>query len=245
MIVWTVLGVLCVAYFIFLIAYCGFTSNFFLVWLFFGLGCFLLRISAKKHWISTHIPLWCQRTAGVCILLGLIVFIIIEGMIFSGYKAPKETAPDYVIVLGASVKPTGPSKILRYRLDRAYTCYEENSETVFIVSGGQGSNEPMTEAESMAAYLIEKGIPKEQILQENQSVNTNQNLLFSKELIPDGKSVGVVSNNFHIFRATHIAKKAGYDKVYGIPAGTDLWTQPNNLLREFCGVMKDFLMQNM
>lgn len=61
---------------------------------------------------------------------------------------------DYIIVLGAQVKESGPSVILRYRLDRAVSYLKENDNTLVIVSGGQGANEKATEASVMKEYLV-------------------------------------------------------------------------------------------
>ena len=61
---------------------------------------------------------------------------------------------DYIIVLGAQVKESGSSVILRYRLDRAVSYLKENDNTLVIVSGGQGANEKATEASVMKEYLV-------------------------------------------------------------------------------------------
>ena len=92
----------------------------------------------------------------------------------------------------------------------------------------------------MKQYLMEQGLPAERIQEENQSTNTRENLTFSKQLIPEDASVGIISNGFHICRALHLAKALGYEDVSGIPAKSDLATQPTNLLREFFAVVKDF-----
>ena len=78
------------------------------------------------------------------------------------------------------------------------------------------------------------------IIEEDQSTNTRENLLFSQKWIPEGSSVGIISNDFHICRALHLAETLGYEDASGIPAKSDLPTQPANLLREFFAVVKDF-----
>ena len=90
------------------------------------------------------------------------------------------------------------------------------------------------------------GIEKERIFREDKSKNTFQNLTFSAEFLDkETDSVGVVSNNFHVFRAVKIAEKAGYQNVCGIAAKGEPFLQINNMVREFLGVMKDFLVGNM
>lgn len=123
----------------------------------------------------------------------------------------------------------GPSPVLKYRLDKAVEYLNENPDTVCIVSGGQGSNEPWSEAEGMARYLQEKGIDTARILTEDQSQTTGQNITNSKKLMKEGASVGIVTNNFHVFRALQIAKKYGLSDVCGIAADST-----PNICRTIC-----------
>lgn len=91
---------------------------------------------------------------------------------------------------------TEPSAVLQYRLDRAADYLEQNPDTVCIVSGAQGRNEPCTEAEGMADYLLAKGIPAERILQEREAHTTAENLAYSRKLMPEGSSVGSLPTIF-------------------------------------------------
>ena len=146
-------------------------------------------------------------------------------------------------MLGAQLKTTGPSRVLQYRLDTAYEYLTAHPDTKVIVSGGQGSNEPASEAQGMCDYLVKRGIEPDRIILEDRSVNTEQNIRFSKDFLQaDTDKVGIVSNNFHVFRAVKLAKAAGYRNVVGIAAPATAFYLPNNMLREFFGVVKDFLM---
>ena len=151
----------------------------------------------------------------------------------------------YIIVLGAQVRENGSSVVLRYRLDTAIEYLEENPETICIVSGGQGANEPFSEAEGMANYLIENGIEKDRILLENKSKNTVQNMQYSSALMDETyNSVGIVTNNFHMFRAMKLAKAQGLKNVCAIAADSNVLYLPNNVLRECLGILKDWAMKN-
>ena len=232
-------GILCLAYFILLLVCSGFTSTFYLVWPAMAVGFFMLGWLFKIHFWQ-HLP---AAARGVILLLcsaGLVFFIGVEGMILKASIQEPPTPREYVIVLGAHVRHSGPSRALALRLDKAYEYAANYPNTILIVSGGQGSNEPCAESFIMKQYLTEKGLPEDRILEENQSKNTRENLTFSKAMIPQGASVGIVSNGFHICRALHLAKTLGYEDVSGIPAKGDLFTQPANLLREFFAVVKDF-----
>ncbi len=232
-------GLVCLAYFILLLIYSGFTSAFYLVWPFMAAGFFLSGWLFKIHFWQ-HLPTAVRAVILLLCSAGLIFFIGVEGMILKASVQEPSSPREYVIVLGAHVRESGPSRALMLRLDKAYEYAIAHPDTILIVSGGQGNNEPCAESFAMQAYLEEKGLPADRILQEDQSSNTRENLTFSKAMIPAGASVGIVSNGFHICRALHLAKTLGFDDVSGIPASGDLLTQPANLLREFFAVVKDF-----
>ena len=98
----------------------------------------------------------------------------------------------------------------------------------------------------MAAYLTRRGVSPDRIIQESNSTNTVQNIVFSLELIGSvDRRIGIVTNNFHVFRATRLARKAGAQHVEGIAAYSTLWNLPNNLLRESFAVIKDFAVGNL
>lgn len=240
------LGIVCLVYFISIAFFVGHGTNFYFIWLFLGIGLLILAILLKKGIWETYIPLWFRRLFVACVCLGLAVFIFVEGCIISGFSKTAPIELDYLVVLGAQMKRSGPSKALQYRLDAAIEYMQENPGTKIIVSGGQGSDEHISEAQGMYDYLIEKGISQEKITMEDESTNTFQNLTFSAEYLDEKvDSVGVVSNNFHVFRAVKIAQKAGYENVHGLAAKGEPYLQCNNMMREFFGVMKDFLMGNM
>lgn len=254
-----IVGGLCLAYFVGILIFGGVGSSFYFIWAVLAAAFLSYGRLAGNGFLERHFPVWFRRGFGVCFLLGLVLFVVVEGLIVSGFAAKGRKNLDYIVVLGAQVKKDRPSKVLAMRLDRAYEYLLENENTIAVVSGGQGSNEPETEAACMKRYLEEKGIASERILMEDKSTNTVENLTFSREVIgqyrkengakqPDSiseVSVGVISNNFHIFRSVGIAKKLGYTDVCGIAASSYLPMQPNNMLREFFGVMKDYLFGNM
>ena len=186
--------------------------------------------------------------AALCIL----VFLTVEALIFTGmFHHPSENL-DYLVVLGAQVNGTKLSNSLRLRVERAGEYLEENPETKAVLSGGKGTGEDITEAEAMYRYLEKKGISPERLLKEEHSTNTSENLKFSLEIIDKkednrGKeaSIGVVTNNFHVYRGVSLGKKLGCRHVEGIPAKSNAFLQVNYLVREFFGVLKDKAVGNM
>lgn len=241
---WLVLGILCVFYFVILIAYTGFTNAFYLLWLPIGIA-FLLLAAASRTGMLDRLPKRFKKIGVSLIIIGAGCFFFIEGLILSGFYRTPSQEPDYLIVLGAYAKNGKPSRVLVKRLDAALAYAKEHETVTVIVSGGQGKNETTTEAYAMAVYLEENGLAKERILLEEKSADTEQNLRFSKELTEDGARIAVVSNDFHIYRAVHLARAAGFEDPQGLAARDDIRTVPANLLREFFGVVKDRACGNM
>ena len=131
-------------------------------------------------------------------------------------------------------------------LDTAYDYLVENENTLCIVSGGQGANEPHSEAQGMYDYLVEKGIAKERIIMEDKSTDTSENIAFSSVFLDMEKDrVGIVTNNFHVFRGVHLAKHQGIRNVCGIAAPSNIYFQLNNMVREFFGILKDLVCGNL
>ena len=240
-----VLGILCLFYFGFQLIFVNTGSNFFVVWGVMAVGSGVLSFFlAHREWVE-RIPKWLMWVLRLLFGLGIVLFVTVEGLIISRFSAVPEAGADVCIVLGAQVKESGPSDVLQRRLDRAITYLQVNPDTIVIVSGGQGSNEPVSEAQGMQDYLISKGIAPERIMMEDASTNTWENLNYSAELIDkSADSVVIVTNNFHVFRAVSIAKKQGYSMVQGSAASTHPANLLNNMLREFLGVIKDFFVGN-
>ena len=243
-VIFLVLGILCCLYCIGIFLSGVFGSWFFLIWGVLGIGCFgISGIFAFGLW--ERLPVGIRGTAAILFSAGLLFFLLIEGRIVSRFYAKAEPGLDCLVVLGAQMRENGPSKALQLRLDTAYDYLVENPDTIVIVSGGKGSNEPVSEAQGMYEYLAGRGIDPERIRREDRSRNTVENLRFSRAFIEEGASVGIVTNNFHVYRAERLAAGQGYGRVQGIAAPCDVTFQANNMLREFFGIMKDRLAGNM
>lgn len=196
-------------------------------------------MSYKNVWVK--IPKMFRRIIMCIALVFACFFIIIESLIIKEFAKEEKKDLDVIIVLGAQVYEDSPSTVLKYRLDKAIEYLDENENTICIVSGGQGYNEVHPEAMIMQKYMIEKGIKEDKILIEDKSKNTEENIKNSMQYIDSKKSVGIVTNNFHMYRALQVAKNVGLKNVYGVVAKSDYITLPNNLLREFFAVVKNML----
>ena len=147
---------------------------------------------------------------------------------------------DVVIVLGAGLHNGQVGNHLAARLDTALDYLRRNPEAIVIVCGGLGANQPVTEAEAMAHYLIARGVSPENILLEDQSTTTFENLVFAKEILterfPSGFRAALITNDFHIFRAEILAKQNGIDaNPMGAPTPWHSWTV--NYLREMLAIV--------
>lgn len=149
----------------------------------------------------------------LCGILGLLVIyaLVLSGLMLRAVlTSPKN--PDVVIVLGCKVQKSGnPSLMLSKRIDAAYEYLEENPDIICVVSGGRGSDEPFSEAEVMKACLVEMGIGEDRIITEDRSESTRQNIEFSLTLLKEknieAKEAAIVTDGFHQFRASLIARE--------------------------------------
>ena len=182
-----------------------------------------------------------RKVFTVMLVIGLIVIAITEAVIIkASFGSPKESV-DYVVVLGAKVRQSGPSVSLWDRIRGAKDYLDEHPEAIAIVSGGQGEDEPITEAKAMYDALVDMGIDPNRVWMEDKATNTYENIQLSLELIAEKtgqhpKKLGVVSSEYHLFRASLFTKDAGVEFV-GIPAHTSRPGQLiNHFMREVAGV---------
>ena len=173
--------------------------------------------------------------------------MVIGVMIVSAISARHKPAPDidYMIILGCAIRKDGtPTPLLRGRIDQALSFRNEQlkksgKELTFVTSGGQGSDEIMSESESMTRYLLQKGISSTHLIAEDQSTNTLENMKFSREKIlqqnPDAK-IAFSTANYHVFRSGMFANMAQMH-AEGIGSRTKWYFWPNALVREFIGLL--------
>lgn len=179
----------------------------------------------------------------VFLIVGTIAATVTGGFVLRGAHPGTQAACDYIIVLGAGVNGNVPSLSLQERIRAAYDYLTANPDTAAILSGGQGPGEEITEAACMYRELTAMGIDGSRLLLEEKSTSTMENLTFSMELVQSQFSihlqrVGIVSSEYHQFRAGLFAKELGLEAV-GIPAKTTWFTlRWNYYLREIAAVWK-------
>lgn len=184
---------------------------------------------------------WIRRVFTGMLCLGILVVAVTCGIVVNTALQEPVQGCQYVVVLGCKVNPTAPSLSLQERIDAAYEYLVANPDTIAIVSGGQGQDEPMSEAKCMFDELTAMGIEENRVWMEDKATSTWENLNFSLNLIEEKtgvrpESIGLLSSEYHLYRAMLQAKACGVETT-GIPATTK-WValRINNYLREVAGV---------
>ncbi len=184
----------------------------------------------------------------LCAVIGVLCFsgvlaVVISGfMLHTMYDKPKEE--NVVLVLGCQVRNSGPSLMLKRRLDAAYAYLTEHPDVPVIVCGGQGPDEAISEAQCMFEYLTDKGIAPERIRQENTSTSTYENLHHAREILQNealGNRVTIVTDGFHQLRTSMIAKDLQLETDH-ISAYTSWYLVPTYWVREWLGVCYQFVL---
>ena len=206
------------------------------------------RVSVASY-KGRRYPAWLKAVAAL-VLAGALSFCALLGAVLYGSYDHITGEPQVMVILGCQVMADGdPSVLLQDRLDTALDYLEEHPDLTVVVSGGQGSNEPVSEARCMADVLIQGGVAEEQIRLEDQSSNTMENLVFSRELLAregievEETDVLVVSNGFHLTRARMLAGRFGYGEISTLAApSSHLPSRLYMYIREPLALVKSFLL---
>ena len=187
-----------------------------------------------NHWIN--IP-----------VVFIIYTYIIFGFAFVGFMMyscvylwlPKKQHYDFIIIHGAGLLDgERVTPLLKRRIDKAVQAFQQskNPHIRLIASGGQGSDEKISEAQAMYNYLVEHtDVPKEAIILEEKSTTTYENLLFSKELgeqLVENPRFLFVTNDYHVFRTSTYARQIGMQGD-GLGCSTASYYIPSAFIREY------------
>ena len=175
-----------------------------------------------------------------CMLIGTIICSLLAAQ---HVPSPDK---DFLVILGCGFASDGHLyPLLKGRVDKAiefreFQRFKTGKSAIFVPSGGQGDDEPYSEAEAMKRYLLTKGYTEKDILPEEKSRNTFENMLFSKALIEqqhqDSRCV-FVTTNYHLFRSGILARKVRF-MADGLGSRTKWYFWPNAFSREFLGLMR-------
>lgn len=184
--------------------------------------------------------LFCVVSVLIVIGLGL---VSTETYLIASYAANKPTSETTVVVLGCKANGNNPSLTLLRRLEAAKEYLNENPNVKCIVTGGQGYDETISEAECMYNWLTENGIDSNRIYKEEQSTSTRENLKFAKDIIEQENlcnEITIVTNEFHQYRAGRIGRNLGF-KCTAISGKSPVILLPTYVFREYISIAYEWI----
>ncbi|MBU3112920.1 YdcF family protein [Clostridium lacusfryxellense] len=204
----------------------------------------LYNLISKKDFIFI-IPEAIRMLMEICFFISLVSFILVEILIVKSGRVKHTQESDYLVVLGAGLRGKSPSIPLLQRLNASLEYVKINPDIKIVVSGGRGIDESITEAEAMKRFLIKRGVAVDQIIKEERSTSTLENLKFTTEILKEldkkeNINVTIVTNNFHMFRSKFLAKRQGL-KAYGYPAPLNRMLVVSCFVREYFAVINSFI----
>ncbi|WMJ80813.1 YdcF family protein [Clostridium sp. MB40-C1] len=244
-----ILGVICVIYYIALIVYGGQVS-FSKFWLLIGGSLiFYVVFDSKFNYKIPKVNSVIKYVLYIMILTWLISFIFIEGLIIKHGVNQEIKETDYLLILGAGLKGEKMSQTLRYRMYKSLEYIGKYPNVKIIVSGGRGSGESISEAEAMKRFLVSNGVEEKNIIKEDKSTNTYENLKYTKKMLDKSSKksslkISMVTTNFHMYRAQFLADKAGVES-YAVPAKMHFILIPNYYVREYFAVINSCLLNQL
>lgn len=206
-----------------------------------GIGLAVILAAVFRDKIKAFIKgIWAEKIgrAAVClvcvILLAAVCYCGIVSVKVLTYSMNDSDIPadTPAILLGCRVEGDKPGRMLSQRINAAYGYLTENPEAVCVLSGGQGWDERMSEAQAMYNTLTEMGISPDRLILEDKSTDTKENIANSKALLGDVDEVVIITTDFHQFRASIIAEKNGL-KTYSCSSSSGIFSLPTNIVREW------------
>ena len=210
------------------------------------LAVMMMGGGALLIWLGSVVNGWADAAVNLLCAVFIYAECMLFGTIFAGAFSAVHTPAfdkDYIIILGCRVSNDGtPTPVLRDRVDNAIDFYDlqmaaTGRSATFVASGGKGDDEHISEAECMRNYIISKGFLPEQVILEDRSRNTLENMKYSFEKIPENAKCAFSTTNYHVFRSGIAANRACKFKAEGTGAKAKWYFWPNAAVREFIGLL--------
>ncbi len=201
----------------------------------------LRRVVSALLWATAAVVLICAITNAVVVRNGGSHILELEydgdGNI-SGLPSKKT---DCILILGAGLRNGYPSPMLQERLDLGARLYHAGASDKILVSG-DNSRKDYNEVQAMEDYLVDKhGVPREDIVRDHAGFSTYESMVRAKEIFCVDSAI-VVTQRYHLFRASYIASRMGIE-TYGADAHrTDYAGRYYREARECAARVKDFFM---
>ena len=240
-----IFGILCILFYLVEGLAVRFGQSLLFAWPMLGVFCIGRWWLWKRAWKEGKphpFPRWFLYTVRAVMVVCIAFFAFVEFFIFREAFRKPEAGLDAIIVLGARVDENGPSGSLYERITAAIDYLQHNENTIVVASGGQGDDEPMSEAQCIYDYLTAAGIDPARIIMEDQSTSTVENLTYSFALL-EGRAerVGLVTNDFHLFRAQAAGRQLGGYTLFPIPARSFFPGFVHYAMREFFAICVSYL----
>ncbi len=184
-----------------------------------------------------------RRLLALGVALGFPLFLAAEIPVLRDARSAQDTAAPYLIVCGAGVNGSTPSRSMTDRLHRALEWLDENPDGAAVLSGGQGTGEDLSEAQAMYNWLLDQGTDPDRLLLEDRSASSYENLQNSLAVIaanggdPAGR-VAVLSSEYHLHRLGWMAKRLGCEPVLVAARTTKVTLFVNYAIREAFAMWK-------
>lgn len=160
---------------------------------------------------------------GIAVAVGAVLTAAAAIAIYQGAKGQETAGDTPAVVLGCYVKNGRPSRILSERINAAYAYLSDHPQAIAVLSGGQGADEAISEAECMYLELTARGIDGSRLYKEESSVNTPTNLQHSRAILEEAlgtdsawakdRTIALITSEFHCYRGCLHAKQEGLSPV--------------------------------
>ena len=230
-----ILGICCLVYYIYLRENINYMDY---KWIWNVMGIVLILIAFIDSYINQGLRMF---SSVVCFMLLAVLVVIVVLIYEKGADTGTGTEKTILVLAGGFDKTGHLSSATKKRLEKALEIVNDRDETIFVLSGGLAYNE-QTEAVCMSKYLVEHGVREEQIILDEHSMDTGENLQNSYMLIKDAESLLIVSSRFHLWRIQCLAKTQEYPEFNCAGADVEWLLQPHYYVREICAMFREVLL---
>ena len=227
----TICNIIAVLYLIFHLCYAGFMFTQSLFYAMIWLAILVVEVLIVVFGLKKAKFIVCIFTLFLLAQSCLSAFIYVKGFDLQTKNA------DYVVVLGYALEDNQMTETLKLRLDRTYEYAIDNPNANIVLCGGVTGSNTVSEAKVMYDYLVTKGIVSTRMRLEDTSTDTIENIQNCKSYIDTKSKVVVLSSNYHVYRASKICEKTGFE-VHTLGSKAPILLLPNQFLHEKLGFIK-------
>ncbi|WP_436855399.1 YdcF family protein [Staphylococcus caeli] len=207
----------------------------------FGLALIMISLIILNITVNSfkdaYVLLAWQWISALLIYFVLHIFAFVTTYLYLKFKK-KTTPPSYIIILGSGLIHNKVPPLLQSRINKGLKLFEKYPSATVIFSGGQGKDESLAEGQAMQDYASSQNFDIHNSIVENKSLNTYENLKYSKDFFNNPKALCyIVTNNFHTLRVGQLAKQLTLNyEVFGSSVKLYFWA--NAIIREYIATLE-------